>query len=251
MDDKARLKRIFAFAKLFMLIVIVIGVPVFLYVNYKDTLFDPDWLRGLPAVLERHRSTAARILIGFQILQVIICVLPGQPIQYVSSYFFGILRGYLISIAGAVIGAAAAFYLARLLGQDALHVIFDKEKVEDYRRKLNSGKGLLAVLLIYLIPGIPKDLVGYAAGISEMEFRPFIIVSTIGRSPAMIGSLLIGHFMGQKNYAAVVIVSVVFIMILAVCFIKRKDLVKKLDELEDSLDDNGKEPLKDGKETEN
>ena len=33
--------------------------------------------------------------------------------------------------------------------------------------------------------------------------------------------------------------------------LKRKDLVKKLDELEDSLDDNGKEPLKDGKETEN
>ena len=107
---------------------------IFLYINYKDTLFNTEWHSNLPALLERYRSTAALILMGFQVLQVIICVLPGQPIQYVCSFFFGLFKGYLISIAGAVIGATIAFYLARLLGQDALHVIFGEEKVEDYRR---------------------------------------------------------------------------------------------------------------------
>ena len=234
MDKKESAKRAFAFIKLFLLLAIIIGVPVFLYINYKDTIFNAEWLRNLPALLEQHRSTASLILMGFQILQVIICILPGQPIQYVASYFFGIFRGYLISVAGAVIGATVAFYLARILGQDALHVIFGEERVEDYRRKLNSGKGMLAVLLIYLIPGIPKDLTGYVAGISEMKFRSFIIISTIGRSPAMLGSLLIGHFVGQKNYIAAAIVAAGIVAILLICFIKRKDLIDYLDRIEES-----------------
>lgn len=243
MEDKSRPKRAAAYIKLILLLLIIIGIPVFLYLNYGDTIMSKEWLSDLPELLRHYRGYSALILIGLQVLQVIICVIPGQPIQYVSSYLFGIIPGYLISIVGAVIGATAAFYIARLLGQDALHVIFGEEKVEDYRRKLNSGKGLMAVLLIYLIPGIPKDLAAYAAGISEMKFRPYIVVSTIGRTPGMLGSLLIGHFLGQKNYAATVAVSVVVALILIVCLVKRKELTGLLDGFEEKEEerDNGKE----------
>ena len=233
MDDRNRSKRIFAFVKLGLLLLIVIGIPVFLYVFYGDTILNKEWLSNLPELLDKYRNIAFLIIIAIQALQVIICVIPGQPIQYVSSYYFGIAWGYLLSITGAVIGATVAFYLARILGQDALHVIFGEEKVEEYRRKLNSGKGMLAVLIIYLIPGLPKDLVGYVAGISEMKFRPFIILSTIGRSPGMLGSLLIGHFIGRKNYIASAITAAVIVLILIVCLVKRDKLVQLMDSIED------------------
>ena len=233
MDDATRSKRIFAFTKLFVLLLIIIGIPVFLYVFCGDTVLNREWLSNLPELLDRHRNTAFLIIIAAQILQVIICVIPGQPIQYVSSYYFGMAWGYLLSITGAVIGATIAFYLARILGQDALHIIFGKEKVEEYRRKLNSGKGMLAVLIIYLIPGLPKDLVGYVAGISEMDFKPFIILSTIGRSPGMLGSLLIGHFIGTGNYVASAITAVVIVLILIACLVNRNRLAALLDSMED------------------
>jgi uncharacterized membrane protein YdjX (TVP38/TMEM64 family) len=131
-----------------------------------------------------------------------------------------------------MIGAAIAFFIARLLGRDALHTIFGEERIEDYRRKLNSGKGLLALLMIYLIPGIPKDLAAYAAGISEMRFRYFIILSSIGRIPGMLGSLLTGYFFRNKNYIGIVIVAIIMGAIVIVCLIKRKDLMAMLDRLE-------------------
>ena len=222
----------FAYIKLAILIFIIVGLPVILFFTCRDTLFNKEWLANLPEFIMQYKGHAAAVLTGMQILQVIICIVPGQPIQLAASYLFGVLKGYLISIGGAFIGAFIAFYIAKVLGKDALETIFGKEKVNDYHRKLNSGKGLTAVLLIYLIPGIPKDLVAYVAGISDMRIRPFLIVSTIGRSPGMLGSLLTGYFISSRNYAAIGVLAVVTAVILIICFVKRKQLVAMLDDLE-------------------
>ena len=158
--------------------------------------------------------------------------LPGQPVQFASSYMFGILPGFLLSLTGAVIGTVISYYLAKFLGRDALRLFFDEKKLDDYRNKLNSGRGLMLAFLIYLIPGVPKDLVSYAAGISEMRFRPFLLAATIGRSPAMLGSLLVGHFYGKQNYTAIIIITAAILLILLICFIKRDKLIEVLDRIE-------------------
>ena len=226
-----RRKRI-AYIKLAILIFIIVGLPVILFFTCRDTLFNKEWLANLPEFIMQYKGYAAAVLTGIQILQVIICIIPGQPIQLAASYLFGVLKGYLISIGGAFIGAFIAFYIARALGKDSLEAIFGEEKVNDYHRKLNSGKGLTSVLLIYLIPGVPKDLVAYVAGISDMRLRPFLIVSTIGRSPGMLGSLLTGYFISSRNYAAIGVLAVLTAVILIICFVKRKQLVAMLDDLE-------------------
>ncbi|MBR7088421.1 MAG: TVP38/TMEM64 family protein [Mogibacterium sp.] len=229
MEDRKKASAIF---KLILLVLFLVGVPAVLYINFSDTLFSIEWLRHLPELLKQYKGHTEAVLMGLQILQVVICIIPGQPIQFAGSYMFGIILGYLISIIGAVIGAFIAFYIAKLLGKDSLGLFFDQEKIEDYHRKLNSGRGLTAVLLIYLIPGIPKDLVAYVAGISNMRVRPFLVVSTIGRSPGMIGSLLLGYFTSRHNYTAIVILAAATAVILIICFIYRSKLVSLLDDLE-------------------
>ena len=178
------------------------------------------------------RQKKSPVIIGIQIIQVVVCVLPGQPIQFAASYMFGVGIGYLLSVIGAMIGTTISFYLAKLLGSEAMHLFFGEEKITEYHRRLNSGRGLLLAFLIYLIPGVPKDLVSYAAGISEMRFRPFLLAATIGRSPAMLGSLLVGHFYGKQNYTAIIIITAAILLILLICFIKRDKLIEVLDRIE-------------------
>ena len=222
-----------AYFKLFILIAIIVIIPIILYLTCQDTLFNTEWLKSLPDYLSNNKFIAAWSLIALQALQVIICILPGQPIQFAASYIFGVIGGYLISLAGAVIGAFSAFYLAKFLGTDAIKVIFGENKVEYYRNKINSGKGLLIAFFIYLIPGFPKDLVGYVAGISNMQVIPFIIISSIGRSPGMFGSLLFGTFFKSKDYKAIAILVLLCAVFLLICFIKKNDLIRILDELEE------------------
>ena len=49
-------KKISAIIKLSVLALIIIGVPAFLYMNCRDTLFDPEWLRNLPQMLQQYKD---------------------------------------------------------------------------------------------------------------------------------------------------------------------------------------------------
>ena len=225
-------KKILALSKLILLVIIVAGIPAFLYLKYGAELFSKDSAERVVDYLKANSSIAALLIICIQIVQVVICFLPGQPVQFAASYMFGVARGFAFSITGAVIGTVISFYLAKLLGNDAMNLFFGEEKVRDYKKKLDSGRGLLLAFLIYLIPGIPKDLVSYVAGISDMRFRPFLLVATVGRIPGMLGSLMLGHFFGRQDYRAMIIIAVVVAVILLICYIKRDALIRFLDDVE-------------------
>lgn len=221
-----------AYIKLFILFIIIVVVPTILYFTCQDTLFNPEWIKTLPNYLSENKFTAAIILTALQILQIIFCIIPGQPIQFVSSYLFGVIGGLLISLIGAAIGVTIVFYLAKFLGTDALKNRFGEEKIINYQSKINSGKGLLIAFFIYLIPGFPKDLVGYIAGISNMQILPLIIISSIGRTPGMFISLFLGKFYQSKNYIGIGILAVICIILLVICLLKKNDLIRLLDNLE-------------------
>ena len=225
-------KKILALSKLILLVIIVAGIPAFLYLKYGAELFSKDSAERVVDYLKANSSIAALLIICIQIVQVVICFLPGQPVQFAASYMFGVARGFAFSITGAVIGTVISFYLAKLLGNDAMNLFFGEEKVRDYKKKLDSGRGLLLAFLIYLIPGIPKDIVSYVAGISDMRFRPFLLVATVGRIPGMLGSLMLGHFFGRQDYRAMIIIAVIVAVILLICYINREALISFLDDVE-------------------
>ena len=227
-----RSRKLLAALKFILLISVVAGIPAFLYFHYGPEFFSKDSAYRLVEYLSSHRSISALLIIGMQIAQVIVCVLPGQPIQFAASYMFGIFGGLALSLTGAVIGTFFSFYIARILGRDAVELLFGKDKVDDYSNKINSGKGLMIVLLIYLIPGIPKDLMSYVAGISGVSIRPFMLLANIGRIPGMLGSLLFGYFFSRHNYIAIAVLAVITAVILIICFIYRKKLLALMDELE-------------------
>lgn len=229
-------KRIVAYSKLILLLFILIIVPIVIYLLFKNTLFDKYYLSNISDKLNGFKSFAFVPLIFFQIVQIVICVLPGQPIQFASSYLYGVLGGFLISICGAIIGTIITYYLARFLGNDALHIIFGEEKFRSYVRKLNSRRAYIIIFLIYLLPGVPKDFTSYVAGVSNVKLKPFLLLSIIGRSPGVLGSLLLGVFIAKRNYVGITILIVISIIILLLCYWKRDSMLKFIGSYEDSED---------------
>lgn len=228
----SRNKRLITYIKFAFLLLLIIGIPAVLYIKYGNEIFSAAAAARVINYLKENKNISFLLIILLQAVQVIICILPGQPIQFASSYMFGIIPGFILSIIGAIIGTSISFYLAKFLGSDMMYLLFDKEKIRDYQAKLNSGRGLAIVMLIYLIPGVPKDLVSYAAGISDMKFRPFIIASSIARSPGMLGSLLLGYFFSKGNYTAIIVLAFAAILVLVICLIKRKAILQMLDNME-------------------
>lgn len=230
-----RIKVISTILKFALLLLIIIGLPLYIYFFEPQLIDSMSSVENVNALFEHYHAESILVYIGAQILQIIICVIPGQWLQFAAGYMYGFWLGFLYSIIGAAIGSVVTYYLAKLLGRDAMHLIFGEARINEFIHKLNSKKAIVIVFLIFLIPGVPKDLCNYAAGISEMKLKPFLIVSLVGRSPGMMGSLLIGRQIEAGNYTGAIVVAAVAVVLCVVGIIMRKRLTGWMDKAYDRL----------------
>ncbi|MCI8609149.1 MAG: TVP38/TMEM64 family protein [Firmicutes bacterium] len=231
-EKKNNVKRLFiSILKVAVLLAIVIGIPLYIFFCQKDLLASFKDYHDVVAFLQRYETESIFVYIGLQVLQIVISVIPGQVFQMAAGFLYGFWAALLYAMIGAIIGTAISYYLAKILGRDFLHLFFGEEKMSYYVARLNSKQAYTIVFLLYLIPGIPKDMVSYAAGVSEMRFKPFLLLSVVGRLPGMIGCLLMGMFLYQENYIALGVVSVIAVIAFLLCILFRKKINSYLDHI--------------------
>lgn len=221
--------------KLLLLLAIVAGIPLYIYFCHGDWLRRFEDVQEVIAFLERYETESIPIYLGLQVLQIVISVLPGQVFQIAAGYMYPFWLALVLAMIGAVLGTAITFGLAKLLGQDFLHQFFGEEKIDYYIERLNSRQAYTIVFLLYLIPGIPKDVVSYAAGASEMRFKPFLILSAAGRLPGMTGSLLMGWMLEGEHYIGLGIVTGIAVISFLACIIFRRKINVWLDRMYEKI----------------
>lgn len=150
---------------------------------------------------------------GLVALQVFFAVIPGEPFEIFAGYAFGAVEGTILNLAGAWIGGAIVFFFVRRFGVRAVEIFFSKEKIESLKFLHNSPKREAILFFLYTIPGTPKDLLCYYAGLTDIGTRRWLIFSLIGRLPSILSSTVGGHALSSKNYLAAIIVFAVTVAI--------------------------------------
>ena len=131
-------------------------------------------------------------IIALMAIAVIINPIPSAPIALASGAVFGHTWGTIYVVAGAAIGAAGAFWIARLLGQELLVRLFGKKIMLGW---LGSQNILMALVFVSrLIPFLSFDLVSYGAGLTQIKAWRFLLATLLGLVPA---SFLLAHFGGE------------------------------------------------------
>lgn len=224
-----KLKKVIAVSKLIVLIGIIVALPVYIFFFHPEVF---ETLKDLTAVrkyLEGYKTLGLLIYLGVQIIQIVIAAIPGQAVQLAAGYLYGVPLGFLVTLIGVTLGSIITFYLARLMGKEALFVLFGKDKLQKFIDYLNSKHAFILVFIIYLIPGIPKDLFNYAAGVSDMSLKAFLIISLAGRTPGIIGSLAIGAMYESGSYTGIIILGGIAVMLFALGIIYWKKVIDLLE----------------------
>ena len=230
-----KIKTLSAILKFALLLFILIGIPLYIYFYHHEILDTFSDMNNVRRLFDEYRTESIAVYLCAQILQIIVCFIPGQWLQFAAGYMYGFWFAYLLSLVGAAVGTVITYYLARVLGSDIMHLIFGEEHIKQNLQRLNSKKAVVLVFLIYLIPGIPKDFCNYVAGISEMKFKLFLIISLIGRSPGMMGSILIGCSVDVGRYTMAGIIGGVALVLFVLGIIFRKKIHYFLDRIYDKL----------------
>ena len=215
--------------KLLILFGIVIGVPIYVYFAYPELIERLKSLDEINQLLKQYKTASIFIYIGMQVFQIVVSIVPGQALQFAAGYAWHFWLGFLYSIVGIALGTVVTFYLARLLGRDALHVIFGEEKFSRFVHMLNSKRSFIFLFVIFLIPGFPKDIFTYAAGVSEFRVVPFLLLSLAGRTPAMMGTILMGSMFYNGSYTGLIVLGAAAVILFVAGILKRDKLLQWTD----------------------
>ena len=141
------------------------------------------------------------LFMGMVILQVVVAVIPGEPLEIAAGYAFGALEGTVLCVLGTLIGGVLVFLLVRRFGAQAVEVFFDLEKFRSLRFFHDRRRLTFWVFLVFFLPGTPKDVLCYFVGLTDMRLRTWILVSAVARIPSIITSTVGGSALGMGEYA--------------------------------------------------
>lgn len=138
--------------------------------------------------------------VGMVVLQVLVAFIPGEPIELAAGYAFGFWEGTFLTLGGFLIGSWIVFALVRRFGVKLVEIFFSRNKIAEFRFLKNPRKTKVIAFLLMLIPGTPKDLLSYFAGLTRLKTGEWLTIVAVGRLPSLITSTVTGAAAGQENY---------------------------------------------------
>lgn len=153
---------------------------------------------------------------GLQILQTVIAPIPGNVVGAIGGLLFG-WWGVLWTSIGATIGAAFVFWISRRFGRTLVEKIVKKEHLDKFDF-IVSKRASSILFLIFLIPGLPDDIICYIAGLTDVPLKNLIIIFAIGRLPAVVGNNLIGTGIGGGDMGLVISLVTIGAIMVAVVY---------------------------------
>lgn len=181
-----------------------IGKPLVLFVRDTEHLrawVDSNWLWSRLAY------------IGIVMLQIVVAMIPGEPFEIAAGYAFGAVEGTIICMLGSTVGGTLVFLLTRRFGVKLVEVFIPLEKINSLKFLRDDKKRDILIFLLFFIPGTPKDALSYFAGLTKMDLKTWILITSIAKFPSIVTSTVGGNAIGKKNYIfAIIVFAVTFVI---------------------------------------
>jgi uncharacterized membrane protein YdjX (TVP38/TMEM64 family) len=116
------------------------------------------------------------------VLQALVAPVPSFLITFANGLAFGVFWGWVLSVFGHVLAASVCFGISRALGRVPVEVLVGRAGLESADRWF-ARWGVYAVFAGRLLPGVAFDAISYAAGLTNMRYRNFLVATTLGIVP--------------------------------------------------------------------
>lgn len=156
--------------------------------------------------VDAHGIWGRVAFLGMVILQIIVAVIPGEPLEIAAGYAFGFWEGTALCILGTTLGGILVFAFVRRWGIRVVEIFFSREKINHLRFLQNEKRVFWSMALVFLLPGTPKDLLSYFAGLTKIKFHHWLLITSVCRLPSVVTSTIGGDTLvsGTLLQAAVI-----------------------------------------------
>ncbi len=213
-----------------LLFLLIIGIFFTLGDNYMilKSVFIDD-LSGE----EVHDRLAAFGIRGYatvsllSMLQVVICVLPAEPVQVVAGAAFGFLPAIICCMIGVAVGNTVVFLLYKVYGEK-LKDYFERKLSLDLDRPAASHRATLIIFILYFLPAIPYGMICFFGATLGLKYPRYITTTVLGSIPSVCIGVGLGHMAVTTSWILSVVIFLVLAVILLILARKRNAIFAKI-----------------------
>ena len=115
-----------------------------------------------------------------QLLSVVLAPIPSNVTALAGGLLFGTLPAFLMTYAAVALGSVLVFALARGLGREAVNRFVGRKVSEKYREVIQSKTDIF-LILAFLFPFFPDDVLCILAGLTNIPLGRFAVIVLAAR----------------------------------------------------------------------
>ena len=117
---------------------------------------------------------------------------PKALLTAAGGALFGLVPGAALALLAALVGAVISFGIGRLLGREAVDRLTRGRlaEIDDLLR----DHGFTAVVIVRLVPLVPYIAINYAAGLTGIRLRDYVLGSALGMVPGSLAYAALGAY---------------------------------------------------------
>ncbi|MFC7515149.1 VTT domain-containing protein [Herbaspirillum sp. GCM10030257] len=138
----------------------------------------------------------------FTPLAVVVCyvlaglvMVPVTLLIAVTGIVFGPLTGSLYAIGGSLLSATVAYGIGQWLGRDTVQRVLGT-RINKLSKRI-AKRGIVAMVIIRMLPVAPFTVVNVVAGASHISLRDYLIGTLLGMLPGIIMTVTFVHHLAE------------------------------------------------------
>lgn len=187
-NNKTSSYRILLFLNI--LLVLVLSVYLILYSNDMLDIFSST--KSFKDFILSTGKSGMFIYVLVQFLQVIFLPIPSMIITLAGVAIYGPALGALLCSIGVLSASCTSFLIGKIFGFKVVSWLAGQKNANKYAKILNE-KGKFFLIVAFLLPLFPDDILCLIAGITTMKFKTFFIIAATTRP---IGVVFMSYFGG-------------------------------------------------------
>lgn len=176
------------------------------------------------------------MMLFIQIAQIVVALIPGELIEFVSGSMYGWWGGLLLCLVGVAIGQTIIFKMVKIFGREFVEAASGSNTMNKLKFLKDEKKLRRIIFLLFFIPGTPKDLITYVVPFTSVKLRDFILISLFARIPSIVSSTYAGGAYVESKFSTMLITYFIIgaVSLIGILFYKLYE--KKTDKRQESSD---------------
>ena len=135
---------------------------------------------GLQEYIRRFAPYSHLIFFLLQFLSVVLAPIPSNISAAAGGVLFGTWPSFWLTFGAVMAGSLLVFWLARVLGRDFADRLVSRRLSDRYQDVIRAKTDIF-LLLAFLFPFFPDDVLCILAGLTEIPFRRFALIALCAR----------------------------------------------------------------------